>query len=325
MEDKKYSISKLFGIRPRVTVSLWYKFRPPPWGGGNQFMLALREEYKRLGIHVRENSLDDTIRVSILNSDGFDLERFVQSKRALRDTKVIHRLDGIRSMYRAEGSGKEQDALVFSLNRDLATVSIVQSHWILERMYELGYQPVNPVIIPNASDPKIFHSRGRVGFSAGRKVRLITTAWSQNPNKGAEVYQWLDQNLDWGRFEFTFVGNSPAVFSNIRHYPAMPSKSVARFLRSHDIFITASRKEACSNAVIEALSCGLPVLYINSGSHAELVGEGGLAFNDLSDLLPQLDRLVDDYFCFQAHIIAPTIRDVAIRYLQAAGIDLFLT
>lgn len=283
-------------------------------------MLALRAEYKRLGVRVRENSLDANVHAHILHSIWFDYERFLRFKKTNPDVKVIHRLDGIGAMYRVDGSGKEQDDLAFSINRNLATVSIVQSRWILDRMYEYGYQPVNPVVIPNASDPTIFHAKGRINFSVERKIRLITTSWSRNPNKGAEVYQWLDQNLDWERFELSFVGNSPVKFHNIRLFPAMASESVARMLREHDIFITASRNEACSNAVIEALSCGLPILYINSGSHSELVEKGGLSFNDTGELLARLEQLVEGYSRYQANIIAPNIWNVALRYLKAVGI-----
>ena len=55
-------------------------------------------------------------------------------------------------------------------------------------------------------------------------------------------------------------------------------------LRAHDVFFTASRHEACSNALLEGLACGLPAVYVRSGSNGELVGEGGIGFDEPEEL-----------------------------------------
>jgi glycosyltransferase involved in cell wall biosynthesis len=197
----------------------------------------------------------------------------------------------------------------------------VQSQWILDRIRERGYEPVMPVVIPNAANPRIFYPGPRAPLSTGHKVRLISTSWSQNPNKGAAFYRSLESRLDWSRFEYTFVGNSAVPFEKIRHLPPLPSEALAEMLRRHDVFVSASRKEACSNAVVEALSCGLPVLYISDGSHAELVRSGGLPFLAEDDFLARLDELVTDYDRFRSQASAPRMSDVARRYLAAAGFD----
>ena len=72
----------------------------------------------------------------------------------------------------------------------------------------------------------------------------------------------------------------------------------------------------CSNAVIEALACGLPVLYLNDGGHPELVGLAGLPFEGTSDLLVQLEKLVNYYELFQSLIVVPGIEEVSEKYLS---------
>lgn len=307
------------GGRP-FTVSLWHWFRPPPWGGGNQFMLALREALAELGVRVSDNGAPGRADAHILQAIWFDVAAF-RRRIARRDAPVIHRIDGIMSMYRADSSGAEQDELCFALNREFATATVVQSRWVLDRILERGFQPVSPAVIPNAASPRFFYPGPRRSLSAGRKVRLISVSWSPNPNKGAPFYRSLEPRLDWNRYEYTFVGNSPVRFERIRQLGPVGSEELGRLLREHDVFITASRKEACSNAVVEALCCGLPVLYIDDGSHAELVQEGGLAFAGLDDFFGQLEALVADYERFRSRIAPPRIQDVARRYLSLAGYE----
>ena len=41
----------------------------------------------------------------------------------------------------------------------------------------------------------------------GKKIRLISSSWSSNPDKGLDIIKYLDKTLDKDRFEMTFVGN----------------------------------------------------------------------------------------------------------------------
>jgi glycosyltransferase involved in cell wall biosynthesis len=296
----------------RVTVSFWNTFYAPPYGGANQFMLALRAGLERQGVRVRDNHARGAD-VHVLQSIWFDVARF-RRHFARRPMKVIHRIDGPIQLIR--GRDREKDDEVFQLNADCAAATVVQSGWCLERLVELGYRPVKPVVIPNAADPDIFHARGRVEWSPRRKVRLISTAWSDNPRKGAALYQFLDEHLDWSRFEYTFVGRVAAPLRRIRVVPPVASAELASMLRAHDVYVTASEKDPCSNALIEALSCGLPALYRDDGGHPELVGQGGLPFRDEHDVLGQLDRLVEEYPSFQAVVAPPAMDEVAARYLD---------
>jgi glycosyltransferase involved in cell wall biosynthesis len=295
------------------TVGLWHKYFTPPYGGGNQFMLALRKELQRCGVTIRENRLSEEVDAYVLNSIHFDVEQFLDFSVKHR-TRVLHRIDGPIHLIR--GYDREKDELCFQLNMRFAAATVVQSRWTLQRILEMGYQPVNPVIIHNSVDAEIFHPLGRINFDPGRKIRLISSSWSDNARKGGPVYKWIEKHLDWDRFEYTFVGNASETFARIRHLAPVQSSKLAHLLRQHDIFITASSNDPCSNAVIEALACGLPVLYLNDGGHPELVGYGGLPFNSNEEILPQLDNLVETYTVCQNLIVVPTMEEVTAKYLQ---------
>ena len=297
------------------TVGLWHSFFKPPYGGGNQFMMALRKGLTQLGIDVRENELTEEIDAYILNSIHFDVDRFLEFGKKHR-LNVVHRIDGPIHMIR--GFDLEKDILCYELNEKFAGATVLQSNWVYKNIVKLNYRPVSPSIIINAVDSDIFHRQGRVKFSKDRKIRLISSSWSNNPRKGGPVYKWIEDNLDWSRFEYTFVGNASEEFSRIRRVEPVPSEDLADLLRQHDIYITASQNDPCSNAVIEALSCGLPTLFLNDGGHPELVGSGGLPFSSNEEIIPQLDRLVENYEMFQNLIVVSRLSDVAAKYLSIA-------
>jgi len=300
------------GARQSLTVALWHTFFKPPWGGGNQFMMALRKALMRQNVKIRENEIGEEIDAYVLNSIHFDVDAFMEFSRRAR-INVIHRIDGPIHLIR--GFDREKDQLSYDLNARFASATVLQSAWTYRKIVDHGYRPVNPVIIHNAVDPTIFHSRRRVLFSRDRKTRLISSSWSPKPRKGGPTYKWIDQHLDWDRFEYTFVGNVSEKFERIRHVDPVPSEQLADMLRSHDIYVAASRNDPCSNALIEALSCGLPVLYLNDGGHPELVGYGGLPFENEDEILSQLDRLVEHYEMFQRLIVVSRMDDVADKYL----------
>jgi glycosyltransferase involved in cell wall biosynthesis len=303
---------RLVPSRPsaRAVVSLWNTFYPPPYGGANQFMRALEVELRERGVRVVENS--SRADVHILQSIWFDVRRF---ERACVGGAggVIHRLDGPVELIR--GRDRERDEEAMALNASCADATVVQSAWCLENLVRLGHQPRRPVVIHNAADARIFHPRGRVAFSRERKVRLISASWSDNPRKGGALYAFLDRHLDWDRFEYTFVGRLSEPLARARVIPPVPSMELAELLRQHDVYITASVNDPCSNALIEALSCGLPALYRDAGGHPELVRYAGLPFRDESDVLAQLDRLVQYYEALQGVLSPPSIGSVTDRYL----------
>ncbi len=180
----------------------------------------------------------------------------------------------------------------------------------------MGFKPVRPMIITNGVDGGIFHSQGREPFDPTRKIRLISASWSDNPRKGGPVYKWLDEHLDWNRFEYTFVGQTQERFTRIKHVPAVPSEQLADLLRQHDIYITASERDPCSNSLVEALACRLPAVYLNDGGHPEIVGLGGLPFEKREEIPGQLERLITHYHQFQSVISIQTIEEIAKTYLN---------
>ncbi|HYE02569.1 MAG TPA: glycosyltransferase [Phycisphaerales bacterium] len=315
-------------------VCLWNNFTPPPWGGGNQFMLALRGELLRQGCRVSMNGdydPDEPPAGHILNSVQFPADAFERARERDRAgghaPRILHRLDGPISLIRRTPESLELDARCQALNHRLASATVVQSWHTLAALKEIGFEPVRPVLIPNAPDPEIFGPGPAGGARAaappgpGRAIsgplRVIATSWSPGPGKGAAVYAWMDRHLDPERYQLTFVGNCPVAFTRWRSVPPQASAPLAALLREHDVYLTASRDDPCSNALLEALACGLPALYFDGGGHPELVRFGGLPFRHAHEIPALLDRLAARLPFYRSLIAVEPISRIARRYLDA--------
>lgn len=295
----------------RRDISIFHEFAPSPAGGGHQFLRALKREWERRGFRVEVNTVSAATRACLLNSFNFDADRFRFLRR--KGCRTIHRVDGPLAMYRGMDDGT--DRKIAGWNREFAQGTVMQSQFSLQAHTQRGLVFRDPVVIPNAADPEIFFASERPPNLVGRKLRIISASWSDNPNKGADVYEWLDRNLDFSRVEYTFVGRLPAKTENIRVLPPMTSRALAELLREHDVYLTASRNDPCSNSLIEALSCGLPAVFLKSGGHPGIVGEAGLGFDSEEEIPALLERMAQELEAFRADIHAPTIEDVADRYL----------
>jgi glycosyltransferase involved in cell wall biosynthesis len=302
--------------RGRADLALFHEFAPPPTGGGHQFLRALVGELERRGLKVELNCISRGTGVCLFNSFNFDfrrLRRFAHS-----NVRFVHRVDGPIATYRGFDDGT--DARIAAVNRALADATIVQSRYSLEAHQALGVELADPRLVVNTVDPSIFHPPPAREPLAGRRVRLIATSWSDNPNKGSDVVAWLDANLDHERYELTFAGQISETFRSVRVLGALPIDEVAAHLRRNDVYLAPSRNDPCSNALLEGLACGLPAVFRASGGHPELVGNGGLPFHSPEDVPAVLDKLVAELDERRAAIRVAPLTEVADRYLEVLQI-----
>jgi glycosyltransferase involved in cell wall biosynthesis len=282
-------------------LAVFHEFHRPPYGGGNQFLLALQRELARRGLSVEVNLLSGHTPACLL-------------RRFTRDgVRMVHRVDGPIGVYRGFDDGT--DSRIVEIN-ELADATILQSRYSLEKHRELGLPLRNPVVIPNSVDPETFHRPAAREPLDGRRVRVIASSWSDNPRKGADILEWLDRNLDLDSFELTFAGRTNVKFERIRAVGPLPSESLAELLRTQDLYLAPSRDDPCSNALLEALACGLPAAYLRSGGHPGLVGEAGIGFDAAEELPDVLVRLAGELEERRAAIRVPALTDVADRYLD---------
>ena len=78
--------------------------------------------------------------------------------------------------------------------------------------------------------------------------------------------------------------------------------------------------DPCSNALLEALASGLPVVFRASGGHPELVGDAGISFERPEEIPAALERLVAELAERRAAIRIAPLSEVADRYLEVLGL-----
>jgi len=291
---------------------VFHEFHPSPYGGGNQFLVALVRELGRRGVKVESNRISRGTSACLYNSFNFDFMRLRRFARG--SVRMVHRVDGPIGVYRGFDDGT--DRRIVRINDEFADATVVQSRYSLEKHRELGLDLRDPVVIRNAPDPSIFHPPAARDLLSGRRVRVIATSWSDNPRKGVDILRWLDRNLDFDSFELTFAGRTGGEFEQIGVVGPLASEPLADLLRAHDVYLATSSDDPCSNALLEALACGLPAVFLRSGGHPELVGEAGIGFADPEELPGVLAQLTEELDYRRALIRVPSLSEVAERYLE---------
>lgn len=292
-----------------IQLHIIFNLKPGISGGGNQFLKALKEFFVRRSLYADN---PDKANIFLFNSYQY-IETVVELKKRFPKIPCVHRVDGPIRLYNKMSDRRDK---ITNLTNDLiADATVFQSSWSREANYSLGLRcKQQEIIIYNAPDPNIFWLREQKPLDRSKKIKIISSSWSENWNKGFETYKWLDENLNFDKYEMIFVGRTPIKFKKIIEIPPLKSSELADLLRGSDIYISASRKDPCSNSLIEALHCGLPALVLNDGGHPELVKNGGLSFNTASEIPSLLNTIVQEYDAFVSRINAPTLEIVGSQY-----------
>lgn len=292
-----------------MKVHIFIQFKEDAWGGGNQFLKSLKKYLQSTGVYEEKVEKADVI----LFDSYQNAKEIARTKLSYPQKCMIHRIDGPIRLYNKKSD--RRDYVTNITNRLIAQGTIFQSEWSQRQNLRLGLKKnAFDTIITNASDPAIFNRDRKIPFSTNRKVRLIATSWSSNPKKGFHVYKWLDENLDFNKYEMTFVGRSPIGFKNIRHILPLKSEQLSQQLKNNDIFIIASRNDPCSNALIEALHCGLPAIGFRDSGHPQIISKGGETFKVPGEIPGLVEKVTNNYYQYQANIHNPSMKKVGEQY-----------
>lgn len=240
-----------------------------PLGGMYSFYRNFRAYLQARGIAVTDTP-DADCELMMANSWAVDDRVVARAKHRHARLKVLHRVDGSALDYGREATADLRQALV----NLLADATVFQSAY--GRAVTLGRAIIaqDGPVIHNPVDVERFRPDGDRLPLPGR-VRLAHVAFSTNARKGAAgVYALARRRPD---VTFIMVGRyeAPPALDNLAMLGYVPWEGLPSVLRACDALLTLSENETCSNVVLEALACGLPVLYKPSGGTPELVADCG--------------------------------------------------
>jgi len=290
-----------------MKINILHEFIDGAWGGGNQFLKGLRNYFISNNVYIDDYHNADVILVN--SKDKLDLAYSIKNS---FNKKIVHRIDGIFGIYRND---PQLDKLVHNFANQVSDGVIYQSVWSRDRHQERGLnKQEHEVVIYNAANPNIFNTN--YDKQHNKKIKLITTSWSPNWGKGFKTLQYLDTNLNFNKYDYEFVGQSPIRFKNIKMTNALPQEELVKKLQNSDIFFTATENDTCSNSLLEALSCGLPTIGFNSGGTPEIISNGGKVYNNLEDILPLVDEVSANIDNFRKNINVDDMETIGKKYLE---------
>jgi glycosyltransferase involved in cell wall biosynthesis len=200
--------------------------------------------------------------------------------------------------------------------------TVFVSNWLREYHAQHWFDVRRPhSVITNGADPAIFHPLGTTGWTHGTPLRICTHHWSDNPAKGFAMYEELDQLIASGKVpgvEFWVIGRWPSHirWQATRTFEPCSGKKLADLLRSCHVCFSASKYEPGAMHPVEALACGLPLLYTSdTGGTVELGEKFGIRVAE-QGLQTAIEELQSHYDALRMRVLqeAPSGDQMCLAY-----------
>ena len=302
-------------------IKLFINFKPDnniPYGGGNITTYYLQKYFENKFSEIQITyELSKNINIFLI-IDPFKDRRF--KKYSLEDVinyrntynknaKIIIRVndcDITRPDIKPEISREKAIVKNFSeINHFIFNSNFIKEHYKNLINFNNNYS-----IIHNGCDLSIFHPINHPP-SKGKKWKIVTHHWSSNMNKGYNVYYvlWKILNNLNKNMEFVFIGqNVPDMFKEVPIVGPYVNDKLNFELTQCNIYITDSINDSCPNHVIEAISCGIPILYRNHpGGGRELCqlfpDKIGESYSNFEELIIKLGLIKKNYEFYRNNIL----------------------
>lgn len=154
----------------------------------------------------------------------------------------------------------------FSFNRLLKLVSgyISVSNENTETLLNYSIYPENIILAPNATDPNVFYPRDRLemrqkyNISWNKKVVIFVGGF--NESKGFNRVLEAIRDLDEVFGIFLGKGRIKQEYGKVLFKGCVKHFQLAEMLSCADVFVLPTQDEGSCNAIVEAMSCGLPII-----------------------------------------------------------------
>lgn len=119
-------------------------------------------------------------------------------------------------------------------------------------------------IIVNAADPERFHKRDqkacRKALGYPEDAFIVSYTGTFIPRKGTKKLSRVIDKIGDIHSIFIGVGEDTPDCKRILHMGRVPNEQIGTYLGASDVFVLPTLAEGCCNAIVEAVSCGVPVI-----------------------------------------------------------------
>ena len=261
-------------------------------GGVTSFRLKFEHGLRARGVDVTNDASDEADAILVLAGTRHLLTLRNARRRGVR---IVQRLDGINWIHRVHWAGLRYTLRAIYGNRNLSHIRsrladhvIYQSQFI-KHWWEDWYRParVPSSVILNGADLSQYTPHGLHERPSGHyRLLVVEGSLAGGLNYGLYNAVSLASALSKKfRMELMIVGHVDGhTKDKFKHQTAfriqfmdtVTREHIPWLMRSAHIMFSAEVHPPCPNSVIEALSCGLPVVGFDTGSLSELVqGDAG--------------------------------------------------
>lgn len=133
------------------------------------------------------------------------------------------------------------------------------------------------------------------------KIHVLTVG-SLRPEKGVDLLvECITQNKALSEISFHIIGNSESTeysqkilkrikenpFNNIDFIPPVSPNELVEYYQASDFYVLPSRREGFNVSILEAASCGLPLVCTDVGGNKEVIDKGtGILSNKIKEFDP---------------------------------------
>ncbi len=222
--------------------------------------------------------------------------------------KVIQRLDGVYYPSQHGDRYKRANRLQEIVYSKYADFIVIQSEYSKKQVFEMfGEKELKSYkIIVNGVNKEFFKPYSR---KTGKKLRFLVTGVFRKKAMIEPIILALDSLKNEFDFELSIVGpvklNALKPFLKrgyVNYIGEVNLEEMPDIYNRHDILLHTQINDNCPNIVLEAISCGLPVVGFDSGAMSEL------CFFSEELLAPVNDEIFQKYEDFDFKKLAEKIR-----------------
>tara|TARA_B100001063_G_scaffold138607_1_gene129478 strand:+ start:2490 stop:8312 length:5823 start_codon:yes stop_codon:yes gene_type:complete len=313
LKNNIFNITKKERKEKSNKTKIFINFKPNPdvpYGGGNiSVYYIVREFTNRFSDFEVVYELVDDIDIYLLidvNKDRkfkkFAIEHVVEHRNKKNPNgKIFARINDCDiTRIVTNKNSRELKIQIYQNNIDyyIYNSNFIKDYY-LKKYAWLDFDEKEHCVIVNGCDQNLFKFTKKKIKS---KIKIVTHHWSPNINKGYETYLKLwEYCKSTPELEFVFIGKHvPDMFKDVDIIGPYVKDELVTALNECHMYITDSKYDSCPNHVLEAISCGLPILYSNVEGGAKELSEMpmekvGEIYNNFDELIEKIQLIKENY------------------------------